>query len=82
MAGMIKKSFDSPEEVRPFEQNSGKLRTQPAKAAAIARRSRDWASVFWIALNRGERAMSATLRVTNPRRTATSRAPAMTRWIS
>ncbi len=25
MAGMIKKSFDSPEEVRPFEQGSGKL---------------------------------------------------------
>ena len=42
----------------------------------------DWASVFWLVFNLGDRAMSATLRVTSPRRTATSREPRMTRWTS
>jgi quercetin dioxygenase-like cupin family protein len=37
MAGMVKMSLDSPEEVRPFEQNSGKLELVNLAGGAVGR---------------------------------------------
>ena len=37
MAGLIQKSFDSPEEVRPFEQDSGKLELVNLESGPVGR---------------------------------------------
>jgi mannose-6-phosphate isomerase-like protein (cupin superfamily) len=37
MSGLIQKSFDSPEETRPFEQDSGKLELVNLDAGAVGR---------------------------------------------
>ncbi|MEU5433602.1 cupin domain-containing protein [Streptomyces sp. NPDC020719] len=37
MAGLVRKSFDSPEEVRPFEDGKGKLEVVNVDAGAVGR---------------------------------------------
>ncbi|MFI9203231.1 cupin domain-containing protein [Streptomyces sp. NPDC053048] len=37
MTGLVRKSFDSPEEVRPFEEGKGKLELVNVEAGAVGR---------------------------------------------